>query len=241
MTHTILITQGPKSSEFDVDGERNFGNLYTKVEYYMFNILFFMQDPIFIYYCVYTMISVIGLLYLNVFYSLHLLDFVARSPTLQNVIRSVTKNGGQFALTAVLMIVIIYIYTTIGFFYLQDLFVDTGVNKFENNPNENFCRTLLECFVVHVNLGLRAGGGIGDVDLPITYDLNEEYFVKLFYDTLFHIMITIIMISILFGIVIDTFADLRDEKEKKEEDMRNVCFICHIERNTVIFIITYII
>jgi len=33
-----------------------------------------------------------------------------------------------------------------------------------------------------------------------------------------------------FGIIIDTFAELREHKTRKEEDMQNVCFICNIER-----------
>ena len=41
------------------------------------------------------------------------------------------------------------------------------------------------------------------------------------------------MINILFGIVIDTFAQLRDQKECIDVDMRNICYICSIDRNTV--------
>jgi hypothetical protein len=120
MTHIILMTKGPETTEFNADGELKFGNSYTRFEYYMFNILFFIQDPIFIYYCLYFMISMLGFFYLDIFYALHLFDFITRSPTLQNVIKSVTLNGSQFLMTAVLTAVIIFIYTTIGFFYLQD-------------------------------------------------------------------------------------------------------------------------
>lgn len=210
MTHTILMTKGPEAPEFEVDGEVHFGNLYTKIEYYMFCILFFIQDPVFMYYCLYFMVSMLGLFYLDVFYSLQLLDLVTRSPTLQNVIRSVTLNGSQFLMTALLMALIIFIYTNVGFFYLQDLFVDTNVNKFEDTPDENFCTTMFECYLTMLDVGVRSGGGIGDATLPITYDDNEEYFVNLIYDMTYHIMIIIGMINILFGIVIDTFAQLRD-------------------------------
>ena len=41
------------------------------------------------------------------------------------------------------------------------------------------------------------------------------------------------MINILFGIIIDTFAQLRDLKQSIDLDMRNICFICNIDRNTV--------
>jgi len=47
------------------------------------------------------------------------------------------------------------------------------------------------------------------------------------------VIIIIIMFNILFGIVIDTFAALRDEKSFKDLDMSNICFICAIDRSTV--------
>lgn len=82
MTHTILMTKGPEAGEFETDEGLVFGNFYTRFEYYLFNILFFIQDGTFIYYCLYFSISMLGFFYLDVFYALHLLDFITRSPTL---------------------------------------------------------------------------------------------------------------------------------------------------------------
>ena len=42
MTHTILMTKGPEASEFNLDDKIVFGNLYTRFEYQMFNIYFFI-------------------------------------------------------------------------------------------------------------------------------------------------------------------------------------------------------
>ena len=65
--------------------------------------------------------------------------------------------------------------------------------------------------------GLRFGGGIGDVTEPIHFnDTGEIYLVKLFHDFSFHIVVNIIMLNVLFGIIIDTFAMLRDEKYVKD-------------------------
>ena len=83
------------------------------------------------------------------------------------------------------------------------------------------------------DVGLRSGGGIGDATLPITYDNSEMFFVKFVFDCTFHILVIIVMVNILFGIIIDTFAQLRDLKQSIDLDMRNICFICSIDRNTV--------
>ncbi len=108
---------------------------------------------------------------------------------------------------AILQLAIIFCYSTIGFFYLQDTFIDPNINKFEaDTPEENFCMTMLQCFTQLVNLGLRNGGGIGDSTLPIGYYDKEKYFIKFAYDCSYHILVIIVMINILFGVIIDTFA-----------------------------------
>ena len=63
-----------------------------------------------------------------------------------------------------------------------------------------------------------------------TYSLSlfqEPLFVaRFFYDLLFFFIIIIIILNLIFGVIIDTFADLRSEKQQKDEILRNTCFIC---------------
>lgn len=42
--------------------------------------------------------------------------------------------------------------------------------------------------------------------------------------------------NIVFGIIIDTFAELRDKKSFIDNDRKNKCFICNIDRYTVMII-----
>ena len=46
------------------------------------------------------------------------------------------------------------------------------------------------------------------------------------YDLLFFFIVIIIVLNLIFGVIIDTFADLRSEKTQKEEILKNSCFIC---------------
>jgi len=39
-------------------------------------------------------------------------------------------------------------------------------------------------------------------------------------------IVIIIVLNLIFGVIIDTFADLRSEKQKKEEILKTTCFIC---------------
>lgn len=42
----------------------------------------------------------------------------------------------------------------------------------------------------------------------------------------------VILLNIFLGIIVSTFAQLRDEKKMIKEDMENNCFICNIDRQT---------
>jgi hypothetical protein len=58
-----------------------------------------------------------------------------------------------------------------------------------------------------------------------------RYWVRFFFDVSFFALITVIFLNIIFGIIVDTFAELRDAKTAMEEDMNNKCFICAIDRS----------
>lgn len=115
---------------------------------------------------------------------------------------------------------------------------------------ERACESLLMCIVTTLNHGLRNGGGIGDIlrqpssvvrgrgnflfavanlfDSKLIYfTLQENMFpARVIYDLLFFFIVIIIVLNLIFGVIIDTFADLRSEKQQKETDLKNTCFIC---------------
>lgn len=49
---------------------------------------------------------------------------------------------------------------------------------------------------------------------------------RVVYDLLFFFIVIIIVLNLIFGVIIDTFADLRSEKQQKDEILKNTCFIC---------------
>jgi hypothetical protein len=83
-----------------------------------------------------------------------------------------------------------------------------------------------------INYGVRAGGGIGDEFPKISFlESSEDYYVMtFFYNMIFQIIIVLVLSNIFLGIIVDTFAELRDEKAKFENDCNNVCFVCQLTR-----------
>lgn len=211
--------------------KRNFGNLFTKIEAHLFDLYFFLQDFTFIYYVLYFGISFLGFYSNELFYSFHLLDVIPRFPTLQAVCKAVTANYKQLYMTFILILVVMYIYTTVQFFYMMETVYDYNINANDSQLiGENRCDSMLQCFMTFVNLGLLLGGGIGDYSEQIHYSEKQRYFIKFFIDVSFFLLVKIILYNILFGIIIDTFALLRQRKNDRDDDKKNKCYICDHKR-----------
>ena len=102
----------------------------------------------------------------------------------------------------------------------------------QETVKERSCDTLWMCIITTLNQGLRNGGGIGDV-LRAPSSSEPFYTLRLIYDMLFFFVVIIIVLNLIFGVIIDTFADLRTEKNNKEEIIKNTCFICGLERKVM--------
>uniref|UniRef100_UPI003AACF85B inositol 1,4,5-trisphosphate-gated calcium channel ITPR2 n=1 Tax=Centroberyx gerrardi TaxID=166262 RepID=UPI003AACF85B len=100
----------------------------------------------------------------------------------------------------------------------------------EDDGTERVCDTLLMCIITVLNQGLRNGGGVGDI---LRRPSKEEplFAARVVYDLLFFFVVIIIVLNLIFGVIIDTFADLRSEKQRKEEILKTTCFICGLERD----------
>lgn len=136
-------------------------------------------------------------------------------------------------MTAMLIFIMIYIFSAFGFIFLSDHFYDDNIHSgVLDRKGDSFCMSLMHCFLSFINYGLRGGGGIAD---PLQIVQNspgnrQTFYFRIVFDLGFFLIVTVILFDIVTGIIIDTFAELRDEKSEKEEDIRNVCFICNIER-----------
>ncbi|XP_076394019.1 inositol 1,4,5-trisphosphate receptor isoform X15 [Megachile rotundata] len=229
-----------------------------------------------LYHIFYLIFCVLGICMHPFFYSVLLFDVVYREETLLNVIRSVTRNGRSIILTAVLALILVYMFSIIGFMFFKDDFLVTvdedivssytkgtaetcdasGTEKCEATETvsryirevnekdsqaevinvggelkERACDSLVMCIVTTLNQGLRNGGGIGDI-LRAPSSTEPLFVARVVYDLLFFFIVIIIVLNLIFGVIIDTFADLRSEKQQKELILKNTCFICGLNRSS---------
>lgn len=141
-----------------------------------------------------------------------------------------SKNYFQLIMTAVLIVCILYIYTSVGFsFFPQDYWPELLIQ-------ENACTSMVQCFLYILTWGTRAPGSIGDQMRRPSFASKTHYFVRLVYDLSMFFGINLIMLNLFFGIIIDKFSEMRQEKKNIDKDMKNVCTVCSLERSLVRFV-----
>jgi len=75
------------------------------------------------------------------------------------------------------------------------------------------------------------GGGLADYMYDEAIGPVNELGPRYMADFLYFVIVLIILLNIVFGIIIDTFSELRDNKNERADQTENFCFICGIEKN----------
>jgi Na+-transporting methylmalonyl-CoA/oxaloacetate decarboxylase gamma subunit len=141
------------------------------------------------------------------FVCLHLLLFVYHSETTRYIMKSVTKDLKKIGITFLMIIFMVYCYSTIIGYHYADQFS-------ESFNDINPCQTWASCLVYSFDYGLRLGGGIGDA-MNLLPRENNYFTEKLVINLTFLLLIKLIASNIVLGIIIDTFSDLRDSQSAR--------------------------
>ncbi|XP_038838104.1 ryanodine receptor 2-like [Salvelinus namaycush] len=191
------------------------------VKYQIWKLGVVFTDNSFLYLAWYMTMSILGH-YNNFFFAAHLLDIAMGFKTLRTILSSVTHNGKQLVLTVGLLAVVVYLYTVVAFNFFRKFY-----NRGEEGETPDMkCDDMLTCYMFHMYVGVRAGGGIGD---QIEDPAGDEYEIyRIIFDITFFFFVIVILLAIIQGLIIDAFGELRDQQEQVKEDMETKCFICGI-------------
>ncbi|KAM8858469.1 ryanodine receptor 2 isoform 4-T8 [Spinachia spinachia] len=187
-----------------------FNSIDVKYQVWKLGVVF--TDNSFLYLAWYMAMSVLGH-YNNFFFAAHLLDIAMGFKTLRTILSSVTHNGKQLALTVGLLAVVVYLYTVVAFNFFRKFY-----NKSDDEDTRDMkCNDMLTCYMFHMYVGVRAGGGIGDeIEDPAGDAFEVE---RMVFDITFFFFVIVILLAIIQGLIIDAFGELRDQQEQVKEDM----------------------
>ena len=225
-TAPVLIQRGWKKHQANSEHSHFPMNLVFKLKSLILTLYFTLSNIDVLYHLLYMIFSILGIAYNPLFFSLHLLDVLYRYPSLQNVIKSIVLPRKSLILTFILILILIYLFSIWAFLGFSEYF-------------DGQCNTMIMCIKTTFDQGIKNGGGIGQFldenDGPVSGAISIV--LRFLFDDLFNIIIMIIMMNIIQGIIIDTFAVLREESERNTADRETKCFICgkdkeYIERCT---------
>jgi hypothetical protein len=84
-----------------------------------------------------------------------LLDIVLREETLINVVRSVTRNGRSIILTALLALILVYLFSIVGFLFLKDDFLVEAEPRMPRIVDSGIVMHEIHNYVLHWWVGCR--------------------------------------------------------------------------------------
>lgn len=156
---------------------------------------------------------ILGMAFSKLFLSFLLLDVITLSPNLQNVMKAVTLRIRSLSITFWFGIIQIFVYASLTFYSklrTQLTFID--------NDQLEMCTNFFHCFIMMMNFGMRAGGGIGETLLYPQYeDSKNLYLFRTFFDLVFFITINMVLLEIVFGLIVDSFGELREIRTTKRK------------------------
>lgn len=164
-----------------------------------------------------------------------LVDIIFKLPSLTNIMFILKENWETLLATFSFLLVVLYIFAFYAFGHFRDSYshLEPGADQEEQDhaPGNNmYCETLARCFLSTLNYGVRAGGGVGDVlNQPMWND--DIFWSRYGFDFLFFMLVNIVLLNILFGIIIDSFADKRQQDAEILEEITGQCFICGITKS----------
>ncbi|KAL9643554.1 hypothetical protein ABK040_010167 [Willaertia magna] len=182
----------------------------------------FMLTDYYIWFLIaYIIISLIGLFVTPAVYCLHLFEIVVRFDTLYDVALSIKISAQRFILTSMLMIVSVWFFALMLFAFVPDTFY------LEKNGVKNYlCDSAASCLLATLNYGLRTDGFFED-----NFDSTFGVWAREIINMAFVLTVIVVLVEAVFGIILESFAELRENREQTENRVKNKCFICDIERS----------
>lgn len=184
----------------------NSSSIFNYIRVRIFNSILFQETIISV--ILHCLFGFMGVFYSRLFHSFHLLMFIFISKPIRNVVFAIVKNIKEMVMIFVFAVFIIYIYSMITLIHYS--------NDFRTDTTRGFdiCQNLSSCFLNVLNLGLRNGGGIAE-SMTQMYTTYYQFLPKVFFDLSFFILINVIALNMVFGIIIDTFSEMREKESSK--------------------------
>ena len=203
-----------------IEKERSLSNTELFKIYFLKNLIF---DGTFNSFLLSFIITILGVKVNLWFYTWNILLFVKIYKAMSDILGAIVDNYLNMLSTFSLLVLILYLYAFIIMIGLDD----TIFTSYSGPQN---CRTLFDCLLNTVNLGLRASGGVGPMFVLID-DPNKPRFWLMWFVSISHfVIIKLGVLNMVAGVIVEGFGHLREKRNNREMDKKNFCIVCGMDR-----------
>ena len=163
---------------------------------------------------------------------------ILKDDELRQALKAVQEPISEIAKVLWLSMIIMYVSTVISFAFFHDHFND-GEQK-----EDNMCNGMLQCFVFTLYHGIISSemwfaAAPADIWPTKRYDVQHDeetqnlyvFLFRMVFDILFFLVVGVTLIGgVLFGIILDKYAELREVGDNTNREHKNFCFICCVPR-----------
>jgi hypothetical protein len=147
------------------------------------------------------------------------------SPRTATIAKAVTVPFADLMVTFCMFFATLYLFATIGFQYFNDDLTTLG--------GQDTCSSMLTCYFYIFSVGWRSND-IGMAMSEPDYQEASSYAWRVLYDVAFYVIVGVLLNNIVTGIILDTFASLRENASERLDQLKNECFITGIHREAFI-------
>lgn len=195
----------------------------------LFDSIFFNREI-----CVllYTVIFIIIFLATQciIWLAIPLLFIMNLNATLFNVFISVKDHFGQLFSILIFTYLFAYNFMWISFHFMSNLHIyEVFDHQLGKTISEEYCTSSVPCLLNIIDYFI-----VNYATMTPMASFKRDpgfFFINFFYDFLFFIILSLIMANVFLGVLYDTFGELREILQLKENDIKNVCFICQMTRD----------
>ena len=165
-------------------------NIFAYIGRLIKTFIYLLSDFYVLYYVIYGMTAIVGTVWSPFFFSFHLFDVIVRFPVLLNVVKAVWIPRKSLALTMFLFIVLMYVFTLFGFYWLDQQYPP------------GYCDSMFVCLITAWDKSFKNDGALGQFLLPLDPSDSSKtstYVLKFFFDNIFNISLMVIMLNCILG------------------------------------------
>ncbi|KAG1695628.1 hypothetical protein DVH05_019367 [Phytophthora capsici] len=234
-SHVAVTPVDTKTSKTNSAGVLTNGNrIRARLKIVGISLYFLVRSPRVLYSLWQIIVSVLGSYVNKLYFAFLLLDVVDRYKELNNVLRSISRPAKALGVTTLLYLIVVYVFAVVGFFFFREDYTpedELSPAQIEGRAPYT-CQRLFQCFLVSLDQGLKSDGGLGSYLRQLPLGASAHTYGRLAFDVSYNIFLVVLLLNLVFGVIIDTFASLRTDDQEKILDMQGRCFICSIDAYT---------